>query len=71
METMQLINEYREAYQMANGSDPPAVTYSRGWFRIGHPSRPVRRRQLMQFRDVLLDRAAKKTSSSIPNGYSK
>jgi hypothetical protein len=67
METMQLINEYRQAYEMANGKPAPTVTYSRGWFRVGYPSSPQRRRDLMRARDVLLDRAAK-NGPAISNG---
>lgn len=61
MDPEQIIREYRQAYEMTNAKPAPAVTYNRGWFRIGHPSSPHRGKELLRFRDVLLDRAAKAT----------
>ena len=68
METEQLIREYRQSYELANGKVAPPVTYARGWFRIGNPSSCHRRSEIIRFRDVLLDRAAKKNGPTHSNG---
>jgi hypothetical protein len=52
-----LISEYRSAYTISNGCEAPCVTYTRGWFRVGHPSTPYRRKKIEQMRDTLLSRA--------------
>lgn len=69
METKQLIREYRAAYELSNGEVAPPVTYTRGWFRIGNASSCHRRSEIIRFRDVLLDRAAKRNTSEVPNGH--
>jgi hypothetical protein len=59
MDKEQIIREYQQAYELANGKAAPVVTYNRGWFRVGHPSSPHRASEILRFRDVLLERAAK------------
>jgi hypothetical protein len=60
METEELISEYRKAYELANAKAAPVVIYKHGWFRIGHPSYPYRRKDMIRALGVLQERAAQK-----------
>lgn len=60
--TEKLIAEYLDAFRAANTmSDPPAISYQRGWFTFKSPRMPettYRRKQVVEMRDKLRQRAA-------------
>lgn len=57
-----LIAEYKKAFRLANGHEPPHVNYVRGWFTIRYPFAAVgtrhRRKEIEEMRDKLNERRA-------------
>lgn len=50
-------SEWQEAYRLANGKEPPEITYERGWFRIQYGKH--RKKDIIQFTENLLARLQK------------
>jgi len=52
----QIVDKWEDAFRKVNQKEPPTIEYVRGWIRFANTGQKVRKKQLIEMTETLLQR---------------